>query len=286
MSERIPRIIHYCWLSGDSKSEKIQACIDSWSHCMPDYEIICWDKNRFPIDSVGFVAQAVEARKWAFAADYIRLHALYHHGGIYLDSDVKVFKSFNPFLHHAAFSSVEFWPDMFHESIKRGSYAGLGIEAAVIGAEKGHPWIKCALDFYREKEFINAPAFWNNLIISGVLAELSANHFGFSYIPMYQVLKDDVHLYPPDVFSSGGVENAVKYSSHLCMGSWREPQRDRFLSRAIRKGLRLAGKCWRRRGMVGSEVKGREERNDRGSEVTQWSRQRRVSEIQKAEGLA
>jgi hypothetical protein len=241
MMNKILRRIHYCWLSGETKPVFIQSCIESWSRHMPDYEIVCWDTNKFDVDSVRFVKQAFEARKWAFAADYIRLHALYHHGGVYLDADVKVFKSFDPFLGHAAFSGVEFHPEMFQESLKRGSYAGLGIEAAVIGAEQHHPWIKCVLDSYESKEFINDPAHLHSLIMSGIVADLSAKHFGFLYQPVYQVLKDDVHLYPPDVFSRIGFDNAVKYSCHMCAGSWREQKKQRFVVRAIKAALRRLG---------------------------------------------
>ena len=72
----IPKKIHWCWLSGDPLPVKIQDCINSWKRVMPDYEIVLWDKQRFDIHSVKFVADACNARKWAFAADYIRLYAL------------------------------------------------------------------------------------------------------------------------------------------------------------------------------------------------------------------
>lgn len=37
-------------------------------------------------------------KKYAFPADYIRLYALYHYGGIYMDMDIEVLKSFNTLL--------------------------------------------------------------------------------------------------------------------------------------------------------------------------------------------
>ena len=68
----IPKIIHYCWLGDDPYPEKIQRCIDSWSKYLPDYEFVLWNKERFDIHSVPWVEQAYEAKKYAFAADYIR----------------------------------------------------------------------------------------------------------------------------------------------------------------------------------------------------------------------
>ena len=104
----IPKIIHFCWLSGEKYPELVQKCISSWKKTMPDFQIICWTTENFDINSNTFVREAVACKKWAFASDYIRLYALYHYGGIYIDSDVFVFKSFEPFLANRAFSSVEY----------------------------------------------------------------------------------------------------------------------------------------------------------------------------------
>ena len=81
----IPKRIHLCWLSGDPYPQKIQKCIDSWKVHLPDYEIMLWDLKRFDIAQVPWVEQAFRVKKYAFAADYIRLYALYNYGGIYLD---------------------------------------------------------------------------------------------------------------------------------------------------------------------------------------------------------
>ena len=43
------------------------------------------------------------AGKYAFASDYIRAYALYNYGGIYLDCDVEVLKSFDDLVAFALF---------------------------------------------------------------------------------------------------------------------------------------------------------------------------------------
>jgi len=232
---KIPKIIHCCWLSGDTLPAVYQQCIDSWKIHMPDYEIMLWDMDRSPTD-VLFVRQAIEARKWAYAADYIRLYALYHHGGIYLDMDVMVYKSFDPFLIHSAFSSIEFNPHFFYKTLKDKIPIGLGIEAAVLGTKKGHPWIKDILSFYADKEFINNPKYYWSIIMPRVMTKVSAEKYGFKYVPVYQVLEEDIHLYPCDVFSSSynlalggetnisklGDSNPIRFSYHICAHSWWE----------------------------------------------------------------
>ena len=147
---KIPKKIHWCWLSGDPLPPLVQDCIKSWKRTMPDYEIILWDMNRFDIHSVPFVEQACAARKWAFASDYIRWYALYTEGGIYLDSDVKVYKRLDKFLQHSAFSGSLYYPRQTQNGPTPYIY---WIEAECFGAEKGHPWMKNCLDAYQDKEF-------------------------------------------------------------------------------------------------------------------------------------
>lgn len=135
----IPRIIHLCWLSGDPYPMLIQKCIDSWRKKLPEYEIMLWDRNRLDINSIPWVKEAYENKKYAFAADYIRFYALYNYGGIYLDADVEVLKSFD---------------DLLTNTYILGEEASGDIEAAIIGAEKGAKWIKECLNYYENRHFI------------------------------------------------------------------------------------------------------------------------------------
>lgn len=71
-----PKVIHYCWFSKEKKPRLIRKCLKSWQQIMPDYYIKCWDGESFDFDSVPFVEEAIENKKRAFAADYVRLYAL------------------------------------------------------------------------------------------------------------------------------------------------------------------------------------------------------------------
>lgn len=153
----IPKIIHLCWLSGDKFPDSIMQCLATWKTHLKDYEIWLWGKCptdseslniignckvvEFDIKSTIWTKQAFEAKKYAFAADYIRLYALYNYGGIYLDSDVIVYKSFDELLSLPYFIG--------HDQI--GAF-----EAAVIGTEKGFQWIKDILDRYDGRGFIKS----------------------------------------------------------------------------------------------------------------------------------
>ena len=72
----------------------VKKCMQTWAEKMPDYELRLWDAHSFDFDSVPFVREAYQAKKWAFVTDYVRLYALYTEGGIYMDMDLKVMKAF------------------------------------------------------------------------------------------------------------------------------------------------------------------------------------------------
>lgn len=145
----IPKIIHFCWLSGDPYPDKIQQCINSWKEKLPDYEIRLWNTLNFDINSNLWVKQAYENKKYAFVSDYVRFYALYNYGGIYLDSDIEVIKSFDNLLNNQYFFGYEF--------------EGLP-EAAVIGAEKNIPWIKTCLEWYEQHNFQNEDGTLNTIV--------------------------------------------------------------------------------------------------------------------------
>ncbi len=102
----IPKIIHYCWFGGKRKPKLICDCIKSWKTHLYDYEIIEWNEKNCDL-SHPFVQEVHRLKKWAFVADYIRLQKLYEHGGIYLDTDMMVLKSFNYLLDTICFFGAE-----------------------------------------------------------------------------------------------------------------------------------------------------------------------------------
>lgn len=99
----IPKIIHYCWFGRGKMPELAERCIASWKKHLPEYQYILWNEDNFDITSVPYVKEAYEARKFAFVTDYVRLYALYHFGGVYMDTDVEVLKPLDRFLDLPAF---------------------------------------------------------------------------------------------------------------------------------------------------------------------------------------
>ena len=104
---KIPKKIHYCWFGGNPLPKETVEYIKSWKKYCPDYEIIEWNESNFDINRNLYIKQAYEAKKYAFVSDYVRVFALYKYGGIYLDTDVEVFKDFNDLLDNESFWGFE-----------------------------------------------------------------------------------------------------------------------------------------------------------------------------------
>lgn len=130
--QKIPKVIHYVWVGPKPFSKLAETCLASWKKYLPDYELRFWNEDNAPMDHP-YVQQMYQAGKWAFVSDYIRFWALEREGGIYLDTDTEVLKSFDDLLAHSA----------FYGQTKDGVIA-----AGVIGAEPHHPSIQAMLARY------------------------------------------------------------------------------------------------------------------------------------------
>lgn len=219
----IPKKIHYCWLSGDPLPLDIKKYINDWKKILPDYEIILWDSNKFEIDSVRWVKEAYETKKYAFAADYIRFYALYNYGGIYLDSDVEVLKKFDDLLNLNTFMGFE--------------YTGIP-EAAVIGAEKGSDWVKDCLDWYKDKSFYGSDGKMRQVVVPFLIQKVVEEKYNTILSDKGKIIDftDNIKIFPykyfsPKNFYSGKIRRYPEtYTIHHSMASWvKEGLKTKFL---------------------------------------------------------
>jgi len=118
----------------------LKNCLASWEKVLPDYEIKCWNEDNSPMD-YPFMKQMIRHKKWAMISDYIRLYSLYHEGGIYLDTDMEVIKSLDPFLGDGCFLGFQQEEPSTH-----------WINCAVMGAEKGHQFLSDCLELFDKSQ--------------------------------------------------------------------------------------------------------------------------------------
>ena len=139
----IPKIIHYCWIGGAPLPELAEKCIASWKEHMPEWEYMRWDETNFDIAAAPlYVRQAYEARKFAFVSDYVRLWALEQYGGLYMDVDFEVFRSFDDLMEkYPAFAG--------YEGSKRQP-----VMQGVIASEPHGAWVRDMLATYGGREFV------------------------------------------------------------------------------------------------------------------------------------
>ncbi|MGK6351559.1 glycosyltransferase family 32 protein [Parapedobacter sp. DT-150] len=220
----IPKIIHYSWFSGEPIPTHIQELMATWKKFMPDYEYVLWDGKKLAEINNTFANEAVSVRKWAFASDFIRLYAVYHHGGIWFDTDIEVFKSFDSVLDNRMFIANE-------AGAKGHGNKYHWLTAHCFGAEKKHPFIKDCLDFYTERHFIRTtsknfpPNFQFDLTISPEIMATVARNYGYDcdgFRDDEQLLKEGIHVYPSDYFDSPQYRSMKRvYSIHREAGGWR-----------------------------------------------------------------
>ncbi|MBO4687407.1 MAG: glycosyl transferase [Clostridiales bacterium] len=234
----IPKKIHYCWF-GQKKTKLAEKCIKSWKKYCPDYELIEWNEETYDISSAPlYVRQALEAKKWAYATDYIRFQVVYEHGGIYFDADVEVIKNIDDLLENKAFFGVQF------DNIVA---SGLGF-----GAEKGLPILRELMKNYEDDTYILPDGKTNNMVCTRRDASVFEAH-GFVSDGSEQILDNLTHIYPAEYFcpracSNGKVrltENTL--TIHWFAVSWMPPKM-RFKLGCIRCIRRLPGgeRIWRK----------------------------------------
>lgn len=135
----IPKVIHYCWFGRGQMPKLALKCIESWKKYCPDYEIKEWNEDNFDLDLFPYVREAYDARKFAFVTDVVRLYALYHEGGIYMDTDVEVIKPLDSLLTYDAVSGFE---------------SPTQIQTGLMASRDGHPLFKELLEEYDGIHFL------------------------------------------------------------------------------------------------------------------------------------
>lgn len=138
----IPKIIHYCWFGEGAMPELVERCIASWKVHMPDWEYRLWTEDNFDVSTAPrYVQEAYAAKKYAFVSDYVRMWALEREGGLYMDTDVEVLRSFDDLLNDTAFIGLE-------ESL------ALLPGTCVMGCEAHCQWVKDMLATYENATFL------------------------------------------------------------------------------------------------------------------------------------
>ncbi len=200
----------------------VQNCIASWHKFMPEWKYMLWNEDNFDIATApAYVQEAFEARKFAFVSDYVRLWALEQYGGLYMDTDVEVFKPFDDLMgQYNAFAGFE------------GS-KHLPIGTCVLASAAHGEWVTEMLKAYEGRHFKRVYDAQCTMHDDKQEYDLTTNVVFMTDIMVRNGLKldgteqdyKDLHVLPVDYFSPRHttgeyIRTERTYSEHKTLGSW------------------------------------------------------------------
>lgn len=186
----IPKICHQAWFG--PRPEEIRQMMLTVRRHHPDWEIKLWHEDNIKDLGLNFADLMDKCQNFASVSNVVRLHAIFQFGGIWIDSDCKVLKSFEPLRIYSAFAATQ---------------DGKRLCNAVMGAQQAHPWIISQI--MRQDYLMNADAaraiYLMNDTPLHAMKELPTSYF---YPWHYEDAPEKRHPKPES------------YCEHFWSGSW------------------------------------------------------------------
>jgi len=199
-----PKILHFVWLGGAPKPPIVETCLASWKRFCPGWTLREWgDETLAGLDN-RYLREAVAHRKWAFAADYLRLKILNDHGGFYLDTDLELLKPIDAFCANDFTTGfIDRPPNVF-------------LNMCFLGAAKGNARIAEMLDEYERIPFVLPDGELDQTPnVVRFARYFSTRGFDFSNPHQALALSPTEHIYPVEHFNS-----REGYAFHHYAASW------------------------------------------------------------------
>lgn len=214
------------------KSQK--DCLKSWQKIMPDYKIMRWDETNFDVGKYSAAKFAHKVKKYALVSDVCRYNVLYEYGGIYLDTDVEVFKKFDDYLDANFFSAIELYREFYTENSldlldENGNPKVAGTEiphlemlTSTMGCMPGNEMIGRLRDYYNnidaDEEYA---ANYRKYVNNDRLVAKHAAKYGFKYKDEKQLIDNDMVIYPTGIFGHAYCTNPnFEVSYHYNAATW------------------------------------------------------------------
>ena len=195
-SKGIPKRIISMWIGGEMP-ESVKECVAT--HKQPGYEHLWVDNSNYHEFDCKYLDECISSKNYGKASDFLRMCYLEKYGGIYLDADTKIIKSFDDVLDNELFVCEE-----------RNYFIANGI----VGAIPHHPLVveylgKLQRNFRGDGELIFQPGMglWTEII-------------------KQEGWVDKIKIYPPEWFLpydwQSGVTSITEntHTVHLYLRSW------------------------------------------------------------------
>lgn len=207
----IPKIIHYVWLGDKELPEPDRTYVEGWKKLLPDWEIKCWGLEAIKDLDDPFLKETLSVRSWVFASDWIRLYALATEGGFYLDTDVELKSTLEPFRSH---------------DLCFGLNRNLHPQTAVLGSVPHQPLIEELLETYSKRKFIKGDGVYDVTASNTVYRRMFLRH-GVDLEKLSPEQQHDVlpgvRIYPTAVLCRPCGDPAVNVAHHHVKGTWVAP---------------------------------------------------------------
>lgn len=227
----IPSFIHYCWFGNTPLPHSHRKLIDKWKRILPGYTFQCWNEKNFNVNCCEYSKAAYKARKFAYVSDVARCYILVIYGGIYLDTDVELFESFDAYRTFDFFTAMEIYREFGHQSSRyidsefrpkhsRGFVPGFGFMASVLGSVPGNALLTDCLEYYNHLK-VDQNGF-KGFAIDGLLADRAVK-YGFKFRDVRQILEKNMLILETGIFGyASSVQPHYKVLYHHNAGSWAE----------------------------------------------------------------
>ena len=229
----IPKVIHYCWFGRTPLPKLAVKCIASWRKFLPEYEITEWNEDNFDVNIIPYTIDAYADGKYAFVSDFARFWILYHHGGVYFDTDVEVVRPMDDIIGRGPFMGLEI-------AGKSGMIApGLGL-----AVEAGNPVFKTILDGFARLDYHLPDGSRNPYTMIPMVTDIMRNNGLTGEEPIQKV--EGIYIYAPDYFNplddaTGRLKKTENTRTiHWFMKSWM-PSESKFSVWIKRLARRILG---------------------------------------------
>ena len=193
MQNQIPKVIHYCWFGRSALPPLAHKCIASWQKFLPDYEIRQWNEDNFDVHQAPYVDEAYRLKRYAHVSDYARFWILYHHGGIYFDTDVEVVRPLDDLIAKGSFAGFECPEGSAMDNPNGDMNPGLGI-----AVPPHHPFFRTMLNYYNHHHYVR----WNGKN-SGNITEKATRFLDYQHQQQLEggvVRVSELYIYPIEYF--------------------------------------------------------------------------------------
>lgn len=228
----VPKIIHLTWFSNDPYPVEIKRCLDTWKRVLPDYEIRLWDMAAARAIGIPFIDEALDARRWAFASDVVRFYAVWKEGGVYMDSDIYLFRRFDEFIPEEGFAT-------FHEKIYP-EHENFYPQAAFFMGSAGNEFCKEMVDYYRSRHYLREDGTTDETISPATMCEVAKKR---GYVSEDRQLDlPGITVYPTHFLAPRKRYKIDKetFGQHRVYGSWRKRKLGRRIEIAVKHWFTVA----------------------------------------------